>query len=169
VEAHGQTLVYVIDRSSSMGLHGALAAAREEVLASLEQLPPTARFQVIVYNRTAEPLLASQPELMVPSPENKQRVALQLSTLRAEGGTDHLPALRRALALHPDVVFFVTDADDLTAQHLRAVAQLNPGRRTVIHAIELNLRNRNRPDMPMHALALDNRGTYQAVDLQNHR
>ncbi len=165
VETQAETLVYLIDRSSSMGLHGALATARQQLIASLEQLPATARFQVIVYNRTAEPLLAGQPDLMTASPENRQRVALQLSTLTAEGGTDHLPALRRALALHPDVVFFLTDADDLTAEHLRAVTRFNPGRHTVIHAIELNTRNRDRPDMPMHVLARDNRGTYQAVGL----
>jgi hypothetical protein len=158
--------VYVIDRSSSMGLHGALAAARQQLLASLEQLPATARFQIIVYNRTAEPVLANQPGLMPASRENLQRVATQLSTLTAEGGTDHPPALRRALALHPDVVFFLTDADDLTAEDLRAVTRLNPGRHTVIHAIELNTRNRDRPDMPMHVLARDSRGTYQAVDLR---
>jgi Ca-activated chloride channel family protein len=166
VPASGETFVYLIDRSASMGLHGALAAARQELLASLAQLPPTARFQVIVYNRTASPLLADRPMLMPASPENLRRIAASLEGLPAEGGTDHLPALRRALAFHPDVLFFLTDADDLTPEHLRAVAQLNPGRHTAIQVIELNTLNRLRPDMPMHVLARDNRGTYQAVELR---
>ncbi len=166
VEAAGRTFVYVIDRSSSMGPSGGLRAAREQLLASLQQLPPAARFQIIVYNRVAEPLLADRPSLLPITPENLQRVAERLSGLLAEGGTDHLPALRRALALHPDVIFFLTDADDLTSDLLRAVARLNPGRHTIIHAIEMNPLNRDRPDMPMHVLARENGGTYRAVDLK---
>jgi hypothetical protein len=163
VEAAGRTFVYVIDRSSSMGPSGGLRAAGEQLLSSLQQLPPSARFQVIVYNRVAEPLLPDRPSLLETTPGNLQRVVEQLSALLAEGGTDHLPALRRALALHPDVIFFLTDADDLTNDLLRAVARLNPGRHTIIHAIELNSLNLDRPDMPMHILARENGGTYRAV------
>jgi hypothetical protein len=165
VEAQGRTFVYVIDRSSSMGPRGGLRAAREELLSSLQQLPPAARFQIIVYNRVAEPLLPNHPSMLEVTPENLQRVAERLSGLQAEGGTDHLPALRRALALRPDVIYFLTDADDLTNDLLRAVARLNPGRRTTIHAIELNSLNRDRPDMPMHVLARENGGKYRAVDV----
>lgn len=163
VEAPGRTFVYVIDRSSSMGPSGGLRAAREQLLNSLQQLPSSARFQVIVYNRVAEPLLPDHPSLLETTPENLQRVAERLSGLLAEGGTDHLPALRRALALRPDVIFFLTDADDLTNDLLRAVARLNPGRHTIIHAIELNCLNRERADMPMHVLARENGGMYRGV------
>src|SRR5205823_205188 len=52
----GQSVVYVIDRSLSMGLSGALGAAKREVIRSIETLPDTMRFQVIFYNRRAEPL-----------------------------------------------------------------------------------------------------------------
>jgi von Willebrand factor type A domain len=166
VEAQGRTFVYVIDRSSSMGPRGGLRAARQELMSSLQQLPPAARFQVIVYNRVAEPLLPDRPSMLEVTPESLERIAERLSGLRAEGGTDHLPALRRGLALRPDVIFFLTDADDLTNDLLRAVTRLNPGRHTIIHAIELNALNRDRPDMPMHVLARENGGTYRAVDLR---
>jgi hypothetical protein len=165
VDAPGQTFVYVIDRSSSMGPGGGLRAAREELLRSLQQLPTSARFQIIVYNRNAEPLLPDHPGLLEATPDNIQRVAERLGRLLAEGGTDHLPALRRALALRPDVIFFLTDADDLTNDLLRTVARLNPGRRTIIHVIELNALNRDRMDMPMHVLARENGGSYRAVGL----
>src|SRR5207237_252137 len=42
--ATARTVVYVIDRSASMGLAGRLERARREVVASLRQLPPSARF-----------------------------------------------------------------------------------------------------------------------------
>jgi hypothetical protein len=165
IEARGQTFVYVIDRSSSMGLHGALQSARQQLLASLEQLPETARFQVIIFNRTAEPLIPSRQYLMAATLENKRLAARRLEELVAEGGTDHLAALRRALGLRPDVIYFLTDADDLTSEHLRAAERLNTGRFTAIHTIELNTRNRDRTELPMHVLALENHGTYRAVAL----
>ena len=54
IVTQAKVIVYVVDRSASMGLNGSLAAAKRELLASLDRLPPSARFQVIVYNRTAQ-------------------------------------------------------------------------------------------------------------------
>jgi len=168
VAAQGRAIVYVIDRSASMGLNGALAAARRELLASLDRLPPDARFQVIVYNRTPEPLrLGGRTGLAFATPENKQQAAALLEGLTAEGSTEHLPALKAALALDPDVIFFLTDADDLQVGQVSAVTAINHGR-TAIHAIELNTANRGREDMPLQVLARDNRGLYQAVDLDHY-
>ena len=45
---------------------------------------------------------------------NKRRIQLQLAEIRPDGGTDHMSALRTALALKPEVVFFLTDADLMT-------------------------------------------------------
>ena len=57
--AAGQTVVYVLDCSGSMGAAGKFDAARAALVATLAQQPPTVRFQVIVYAGTAKPLLAS--------------------------------------------------------------------------------------------------------------
>ena len=67
-----KTVVYVVDRSMSMGFH-ALARARREVLASLRRLPPTARFQVIAYNREAEPLTIDGRSDLLSADENTLR------------------------------------------------------------------------------------------------
>jgi hypothetical protein len=56
IPTEAQAIVYVIDRSASMGPSGALAAAKRELLASLSRLPPTARFQVIAYSSRVEPI-----------------------------------------------------------------------------------------------------------------
>ena len=48
--------------------------------------------------------------------------------------------------------------------HVQAVTLLNRGR-AAIHTIELTTVNRHRADMPLHRLARDNRGRYQAVSL----
>jgi hypothetical protein len=165
IATQAKSVVYVIDRSASMGINGRLEAARRELLASLERLPSTARFQVIPYNREAIPLrVGGRTDLLEATPANIQAAARLLNTLVAEGGTDHWPALHRALALQPDVVFFLTDADDLRIDQVRAITQLNHGR-TAIHAIELSIFNRDREDMPLHLLAHTNQGQYQAVDV----
>ena len=164
VEGIGKSVVYVIDRSVSMGPF--LKAAKRELLASLEQLPEEVRFQVILYNRHAEPLrLRGRTDLAPATAANKRETARLLESLPAAGSTDHLAGLRRALALRPEVSFFVTDADDLTAQQIAAVTQLNRSR-TAIHTIELSRSSRGpHPDGPLALLARHNRGTYRRVSL----
>src|SRR5579875_280015 len=48
--ATAASVVYVLDRSVSMGLARKLDFARRELIASLRHLPATIRFQVIAYN-----------------------------------------------------------------------------------------------------------------------
>jgi hypothetical protein len=79
----------------------------------------------------------------------------------AAGGTDHVQALCRGLALHPDVLFFVTDADDLPLEKIDYISRCNRG--TAIHAIELSRRRNPRPAGPLAQLARGNGGTYRQV------
>ena len=163
--AQGTKFVYVIDRSASMQF--ALATAKSELLTSLTKLPPTAEFQIVVYD--LEPQLMEingQQGLLPATKENKQRTARFLDTIRSEGGTDHVKAIKRALTLSPDVVYFLTDADELKPGQVQELTALN--QRTAkasIHCIELSLENLNRKDNPLRVLARDNRGAYQGIDL----
>jgi hypothetical protein len=159
----GQRIVYVIDRSSSMGEHGALDAACRELLASLAHLPATARFQVVLYNRGASPLLLDgRTDLAAPGADSLRQVEAALAALRPAGSTNHLEALKTALTLLPDVLFLVTDADDLTQKEVREVTAMNQGR-AVIHAVELTTRP-EQGDGPLALLARGNGGTYRAVN-----
>jgi hypothetical protein len=160
-----QSVVYVFDRSGSMGMAGRLNQARRELLASLERLPATARFQVIPYNRVAEPLrIAGHSDLVPATIENKRQAALLLEGLVPEGGTEYLTALKRALLLQPEVIYFVTDADDLHPDQVRALTLLNHGR-TVIHTIELTASHREAPGTGLQVLAHENGGQYRGVDV----
>jgi hypothetical protein len=162
IRAQGQAIVYVIDRSASMGLHGALETAKRELLSSLEYLPATARFQVIAYNRQAEPLrVGGRSELVPASRENKSAVTAQLLAIRAEGSTEHLRALQRALALQPDIIFFLTDADDLRSEQVQALTTQNHGR-CVIHALQLAA-TPGSSEESHRRLAQNNRGVYRRV------
>jgi hypothetical protein len=157
------TVVYIIDRSASMGLNGLLATAKRELLASLERLPSTARFQVIVYNRIAEPLrIDGRTELALATTAHKQQAARLLQGIHAEGATEHLPALKQALLLRPDVIYFLTDAADMKAEQVRIVTLLNHGG-SIIHAIELSAVSTRRDETTLHVLARENRGQYKSV------
>jgi hypothetical protein len=156
-----------------MALNGGLDAARHALVASLDRLPETCRFQVVLYNRSAEPLcIAGKTGLIDATVANKREAAILLKAVVAEGGTDHLRALKKALSLEADTVFFLTDADDLTEDLVGNVTRANRMQNragSVIHTIELNTRNRDRDDKPLHILAQRNQGTYQAVRLDADR
>ena len=163
VPTETKSVVFVIDRSGSMGAQGRLDRARRELARSLDRLPESSRFQVILYNRRAEPLLnAGSTGLVLANAENKAQALRRLAEVVPEGSTDHLPALRLALICKADAIYFLTDADDLQAYQVRALTQLNHGR-SAIHTVEMTLENRGKSDMPLQVLARGNRGTYRAV------
>jgi hypothetical protein len=116
IRDRARSVVYAIDCSGSMALRNALDVAKRELLASLDQLPPEARFAVIFYNLEARILSDDQGHqgLMAATAANRKRVQSQVTEVKPDGGTDHMTALRAALALKPEVVFLLTDADLVT-------------------------------------------------------
>jgi hypothetical protein len=122
----GQTVVYVLDCSGSMGAAGKFEAARGALVATLQLQPATARFQVIAYAGTAQPLLASDGTALPASTANVRTAAEKLALLEPRGRSNHLDAIRAALAFRPDVILVLTDADDLSAAALRSVIASAP-------------------------------------------
>jgi len=116
----GQTVVYVLDCSGSMGEFGKFAAARAALAATLRRQPESVRFQVIVYAGTVTVLL---PGGCVPATaENIAEAEARLAEQRPSGPSNHAEAVRRAAALRPDVILVLTDADDLSANKLKPVS-----------------------------------------------
>jgi hypothetical protein len=161
VSAH--KVVFVIDHSLSMGLSGALPVAKRELLGGLAALAEDAQFAVILYNRQAEPLsLDSSAGLLAATESNRAAIARLVDQTRAEGGTDHLAALRRAVALGADVIYFVTDADEMTIEQVRNVALLNRGR-AAIHTVEISDERERAEETPLKLLARLTGGTHRVV------
>jgi len=158
VAAKGKSVVYVIDRSGSMQERFGLA--REQVIASLRQLPPDARFQVIAYDRNALILRVGEGGLAVATPANVEAAVAELAAMREAGGTDHLRALKLALQLRPDVIYFLTDEDDLTVADVRQIKEINRSQ-TSIHALCLVAPSST--DTPMQVLARQNCGEFRVV------
>jgi hypothetical protein len=146
------------------GRYGYLNAVKQELLASLNRLSAETQFQVIFYNRQVEVLrpLAGYG-LMSATDGNLRWAAQQIQAIAAEGATDHERALKAALALEPDAVFFLTDAGDLTARQVDAITQLNRGR-SAIHTFEFTAHRE--AGLPLQLLALRNRGTYRVLDVR---
>lgn len=156
------SVVYVLDRSMSMGMGNKLEAACRELLVSLRHLPPKTRFQIIAYNNGAQPLfIAGRNDLLPAEPAIIEQAAGVVSRLTASGGTDHVNALRRGLALRAEVLFFLTDADDLPAAQIDSLTRANHG--TVIHTLDLSGGRQPRPDGMLARLARANGGSYRRV------
>jgi hypothetical protein len=159
VPAQGRSIVYVIDRSASMGLENRLGRAVGEVKESLALLPAHCRFQLVAYARLPE-MLRQSNGLVAAGPESVALAGQQLNQLRAEGGTDHVRALKTALLLSPDVIYFLTDEDELTLADVNTITAYNRGR-TSIHTICLVAPASKRS--PMQELARRNRGQFRVA------
>jgi von Willebrand factor type A domain len=162
---HGHSFAYVIDCSGSMGLRNSLEVAKRELLASLNQLPPDARFSVIFYNLRARVFAdpSGQQGLMPATAANKVRVQNQLQTVAPDGGTDHMVALRTAFGLKPEVIFFLTDADLMTNNDVNAIlAEANGSR---IQAVEFGRGTDLGMQTPLRRLATTTGGTYRYIDV----
>ncbi|MGZ5943070.1 MAG: vWA domain-containing protein [Isosphaeraceae bacterium] len=162
---HGHSFAYVIDCSGSMGLRNSLEVAKHELLASLNQLPPDARFSVIFYNLRARVFAdpSGQQGLMPATTANKVRVQGQLQTVAPDGGTDHMVALRTALGLKPEVIFFLTDADLMTNNDVNAILAEAQGSR--IQAVEFGRGTDLGMQTPLRRLATTTGGTYRYIDV----
>jgi len=163
--ASGWTFAYVINCSGSMATRNALDVAKRELLASLDQLPPGARFSVIFYNRRISVFTdpSGQYEMMPASVENKTFVRSQLKTVVPNGGSSHLLALQIALELKPDVVFFLTPADLMTKNQVDEI--LTQAGQTRIHVIELGQGPDPGTVSQRGRLATVTRGTYRYIDV----
>jgi hypothetical protein len=148
-----------------MAMRNSLEVAKRELLASLSQLAPDAQFAVIFYNSL--PYLLTDPEgrkgMMAATESHKRQVQTQLATIAPDGGTDHMAALRKALELKPEVIFFLTDADLMSDTDVsRILAQVGSTR---IQAIEFGMGTDVGQRPPLARLATTTGGTYLYIDV----
>jgi hypothetical protein len=107
-----------------------------------------------------------QPAALAFADDNGLRQAESfVKRVSASGATDHVQALLVALRMKPDIVFFLTDADDpqLTDKELDAVWKKNEG--SVINVIEFKAGPQRGGGSALSKLAEQNRGEYKYVDL----
>jgi hypothetical protein len=173
VQGEGYKFAYVFDRSGSMGGsgHSALAAAKAELKASLEDLSETHQFQIIFYNEnpTIFPIAGHIGRLVWGTPQNKRQALRFIDAITADGATRHEEALMAALKMGADVIFFLTDADqpELTPAQLDRIHRRNNG--TTIHTIEFGLGPQVDRNNFLVKLARQNGGQHAYFDVSTLR
>lgn len=162
---NADSFAYVIDCSGSMATHDAIGLAKRELLASLGQLPPDARFGIIFYTTkfTVFPDGSGRPALMRATSENKERVRARLNQIRPDEGTDPRPAVERALALKPEVIFLLTDGQELSYKDVDLLKASRGSTR--IHTIDFGGASPAPETAPLRRLAALTGGTYRHVNM----
>ena len=113
IQADGHEFVYVLDVSGSMrGARYVRAAA--ELVKSVNELRPSQRFYVVLFNGSTTQLFGEStvlPTSVVASRENKSRLEQWLYQIEPNGSTDPRQALHLALRMNPSVVFMLSDGE----------------------------------------------------------
>lgn len=157
----GNSVVYVVDISSSMITANRYQTAVEEILSSLDRLTKLQRFFVVFFNEKEIPLHGnySARKLLVATPATKNRARKWIQNeLGPGGGTNPIPALERALRMRPDIIYLMTDGD-IPPQTRDFLAQDNK-KRIVIHTIAFqNIAGQK----ILKEIAADHGGTFRFV------
>ncbi len=154
----GSRFVYVIDHSGSMA--GAqLDMAKREVLNGLLFLKKNHQFNVYFYDHR----FMSWDTKLIAATEEKKKAATQfIKKISPAGGTAPEPALKEAVALKPQYVFFLTDGEfSMNWDAMCAFANSNKVRINVIQFGE----SRTRPNDMLEQLAKRTQGDYQFIDV----
>jgi hypothetical protein len=165
-EAVGTKFVFVFDHSTSMA--GApLAAAKEQLIESFDALESVHQFQVIFFNHQmrAPDLTGGQHRVPFATDANKALAARFIDRVIAAGGTERRTPLMRALAMTPDAVFFLTDADDaMPSYDVDEAVRRAQRSSTAVACIEFGEGPASRGENFLSRLARDTGGQYVYVD-----
>ncbi|MEY3460055.1 MAG: hypothetical protein RL215_3212, partial [Planctomycetota bacterium] len=97
---------------------------------------------------------------------NRQLAAQEIDSVLSDAGTDHRPALLEALALQPDVVYFLTDGDDPSLSKADLKDIRHAANATTIHVIRFGDGVWNRSsDNWLQQLAAQNQGEYRELSV----
>ncbi len=168
----GSRFVYVFDRSSSMDGFGGrpLVAAKQQLLASLEGLQDIHQFQIVFYNERPSvfnPNAPQPPRLLFADPQGKRLAERFVQGISATGGTKHWEAIKLAIDMKPDVIFFLTDGSEnpLSPNQLDTIQRQAERAGTTIHSIEFGGGPATGRYNFLARLAQQNRGQYVYVDV----
>jgi hypothetical protein len=166
VQGEGTKFVYLFDRSSSM--EGApLAAAKRQLLESLAALDSVHQFHIIFFNTKTQSfdITGGGRRIAFATDRNKHLAANFVGGIVADGGTDRLTALKHAIGFAPDVIFFLTDADDpMSPGELAEIARANARASAALCVIEFGRRQSPSPGNFLAELARQSGGQYGYVN-----
>lgn len=123
-----KSFVYIVDCSGSMHIDGRFSRAVSELVTSIDNLQNDQRFYVIFYSSGTIPMFAvpnfvnarkpGKPgrgdgaKRLVPATDRFKREAQKwIYKIRVGGGTQPAEALRLAISLKPEMIYFLTDGE----------------------------------------------------------
>jgi hypothetical protein len=171
IRATGSTFLYVFDRSGSMSAESGrpMLAARRELIGSLQSLRDINQFQILFYNDSLLGFRGSHTGRsgLVFADEPTRRAAIDfVRGVQADGGTDHLLALNRALTFGAEVIFFLTDADDPLSQfELDRLVRRIVDSGATLHSIEFGTGPRRPTQGWIESLARRGGGQHRYIDI----
>lgn len=170
LETRGNRFVYVFDRSASMADPDGrpLAAAKRELLRSLDDLGDVQQFHVIFYNDRHQVFTpeGSRGRAVFATEANRRAARRFVESVRPAGGTRHAEPLAAAFQLAPDAVFLLTDADagdDLGPDDIERLVRLAAGARCMV--IQFGDGDRRSPGLAEVAARCG--GEYRVVSLED--
>lgn len=174
ISAQGNQFAYVVDSSGSMddGIGGTtpISVAKAELMASLERLDSTKRFQLFFYNADVFLMENGRQQIFFATDINRTLARQFLSQQQPNSGTQHKPALTMALRSGPDVLFFLTDGEEpeLSASDLKDLKKLNR-KPTQIHVIQFGRGPKLGGANWLEQMAQENSGSYRYKDIKEFK
>jgi hypothetical protein len=147
-----------------------LAAAKRELIGSVNDLDSIHQFQIIFYNdrpMVFNPNRPQPPRMLYGDQPTRHLARNFVEAIVAAGSTQHMAALKLALNMQPDVIFFLTDAAEpqLTAGQLAEIRSQNARIGASINAIEFGAGPKQGYENFLVRLAQQNGGEYAYVDI----
>jgi hypothetical protein len=135
--------------------------AREELIRAIGELKQYQKFFIFLYNDNTYPLLEleSDSDLVIATREKRKQAVRWVEAREAGGGTQPQQSFLRALAMKPDVIFFLTDGE-IPEETRDLVKEANRGE-TVIHTTGFQTQG---GEEILKGIAHDNHGRYRHVD-----
>ena len=172
-EDQGSKVIFVIDASGSMTSKNSMQVAKAALVSSLQALDAHQQFLIIFYDDKPTVLHlrdVHKPQLYAATEIHKTLAKQKIAGIQPGTGTQHVPALEMALKLHPDVIFFLTDAQEppIYEGELVSLKNLN-NKKTRIHSIEFGVgpevSDAASPKNFLRRLSRQNGGTYRYYDV----
>ncbi|MGL4461501.1 MAG: hypothetical protein ACRC1K_05055, partial [Planctomycetia bacterium] len=101
----------------------------------------------------------------------REKAREDVMQVEGQGGSNHVGALVMALNLRPDVIFYLSDVEDLSKTEVDALTARNKslaakkgGNRATIHVVQFHLDATRPPAATARLLASENKGTHTLID-----
>jgi len=149
-------IVYVVDRSGSMT--DSIDYVKFELMRSIGELGEDTEFHVIFYS--SGPPVEMPTRRLVPGTERNKQLAFEfIDGIIAQGETDPSKALDRAFAVHPGLIYLLTDGE-FDKAIIDRVDRLNEGDKVTVHTIGFLYRI---GEKVLKQIAEENNGNYKFV------